>query len=517
MSEVINVSSGPSSNHVLTHLYNVQESHIPYKRTDQIEYKNQTFMTAFKKKNGSVDYSPRALLFDFRDGLGSLNKYEYHEKKPTISNFDPIHIIYTGRKVEKNEYQLGLDQGTKVTGELLSSTNTKYWADYNKLIYQPYSLCTLENWELPSDSSNSSDSSNFGSHKHFHNKKYSLYNQGVEEFEENPDEGLENFRKLLENVDSFQGVNLFTELDSAWGGFTHELIVQLRDEYFNSNSKKQIWCWSLSSATYKPKLNHLLSRIQTFIELAMSSSVFIPLNVDTNSLMLSNLDSISPWQVSSTYAIIINSLWDLNSKLKDSVDMATLEDGLLRGSNSKRNIVNEFQLKQIVRKPKPKANQFGIMDVDLSAYYQTGSITTVGSTTETVEAPSSIDFSYCSGPSRAEYFSSNYIVPTNDQDLGPIEENALTNIYHDDSIGQIGNIDTFPKSIYTVPLSDTYVKFGINNSLKEELKTYRKIIKGLRRDTEVIEDKAELIETISDFIDEYTTGYEDESDEEYYN
>lgn len=512
MGEIINVSSGPSSNHVLTHLYNVQESHIPYTRTADVKYNNQTFMSAFKNKNGSVNYSPRALIFDFRDGLGSLNKYEYHEARPVIGNVGPEHIIHTGKRVEKNEYQTLLDQGKKVHLNLLNTENTKYWADYNKLIYEPRSLYTLDNWELPSPNSDSA----YGSHKHFHNMKFSFFNQGVEEFRENSDEVLENFRRLLENVDFFQGLNLFTELDSAWGGFTQEYIVQLQDEYFNSNSKKEIWCWSLSSAAYKPKLSHLYSRIKTFVELAASSSVFVPLNLDTDSLLLSSISPSCNWHIGSIYSVAINSFWDINSQLKSNINMAQLEDGLLRGANPKRNIVNEFQLKKIVRKPKPKTDSFGIMDVDLSAYYQTVP-PKVESTSLDLTSEACINYSYgsASKKSRLEYFSTNYIVPSNDPDLEAIKESPLTNVYHDDSIGQIGDIDTFPKSTFSIPLSDTYIKFGINNSLKEELKLYRKVLNGIRRETEIIEDRSELIETISDYIDEYTTGYEDQSDEEF--
>ncbi len=58
-----------------------------------------------------------------------------------------------------------------------------------------------------------------------------------------------------------------------------------------------------------------------------------------------------------------------------------------------------------------------------------------------------------------------------------------------------------------------YSEFSSSNTLKNDLKFYREVIKR-SRENEVIEDKFELIEKISELIEEYTIGY-DESDEEY--
>ena len=101
MSEVITLSLSQRANHLVTHLYNNQEAHLPYSKTATVDYDNSVFLSTSKNPNGTVNYSPRSLNYDLTRGYGSLGKYEYHESKANI--LGQYEVIQTGEKMDKNE------------------------------------------------------------------------------------------------------------------------------------------------------------------------------------------------------------------------------------------------------------------------------------------------------------------------------------------------------------------------------------------------------------------------------
>lgn len=492
MSEVINLSLSQRANHLLAHLYNNQEAHLPYSKTATVDYDNSVFLSTSKNPNGTVNYSPRSLNYDLTRGYGSLGKYEYYESKADI--LGQYEVIQTGEKMDKNEYQKALDKGMNKSNTL-NVNNTKYWTDYNKLIYSPKSLNQLNNWEYkPHD---------FGINRSFPNLKFDTFNKGKEEYHQYSEDSLENFRNTLEECDLIQGVNLISELDSAWGGFTNELLVDLKDEFFNNgiNSKYNIWVHGLINHNLNPKLNQLYSRINSIIELSFNSTLFFPMNLNSSSECLgSGYDETSEWHNSSIHAIFLNSIWGLNNQIKNPVKMSVIEDELLRGFD-KRNIVNEIK----IHKNKQASNDFGMVDIDRASLYN------LVDNIKIKDKPDSIDLSL-SDSKNSKYFAKSYIIP-NDQSLAESlnkKENFPINIYKNNRINDILNNDTFPNILED---KSVYSEFSSSNTLKNDLKFYREVIKR-SRENEVIEDKFELIEKISELIEEYTIGY-DESDEEY--
>ena len=68
MGEVISLSFGQDSNHIITHLYNTQESLIPYTPDAIVKHDLQVFLSRFKSSTStSTSYSPRALIYDLRN------------------------------------------------------------------------------------------------------------------------------------------------------------------------------------------------------------------------------------------------------------------------------------------------------------------------------------------------------------------------------------------------------------------------------------------------------------------
>lgn len=489
MGEIINLSFSQNANHVVTHLYNQQELHIPYKKNTQLFHDNTTFLTAVKQ-NGRVNYSPRALIYDLIGGYGSLNRFEYSEKSPQI-NIDQRNIIHTHEEVPKNLYQKNLDKGIN-TPDILNSSNTTYWSDYNKLIYSPKSLNQLDNWKY-------SNPGQYGIHKNFNNMKFSTYNLGQSEFKNEEDHHLDLVRRYLEECDLLQGINVFSEIDSGWGGFANEYIINVRDEFFNNSSKYNIWSYGVQSST-KPRMELMASRIRTMIEFSKNSSLFFPIDINAESSIIKDYESNSLWHSSSIPALFINSIWGMNNQFTNPQSMNWIEDNALRGYG-KINIVNEIKINKF-----PNSDS-SIQDVTADLYSNPYLVDESNSTTD-----EEISLGLSKSKS-TRYFSKNFITKEKlllKDSLGTDHE-SITNIYENKYINEMFRSETLPK-IYTT--DNIYTQFAITTSIIKELKTYRKFLSNYHMKSEVLEDKSELIEDVSEIIEEYSIDYDD-SDEEF--
>lgn len=493
MEEVLNVSSSQPANNIITHLYNTQESHIPYSKDAVVEFNNNVFMTCTKESNGRTKYEPRNIIYDLRGGFGSLAKYEYHE-----ANFHgdgEYDLMETGKRIAKHEYQVGLDIGHAQANSLKPS-NIKFWTDYNKLIYDPRSLVTLANWDYNSD--------DYGTHRNFSQLKFDRFDIGKEEYNSCKEDRMEEFRLFVERCDLLQGMNFFTEIDSAWGGFTNEYLLDINDEFFDgkSTTKHNIWTYGILNGNAKLKLDHIVSRINTLIELAQNSSLLFPLNLDTQKLASCTLDdssNLSEWVRTGFGAMFINSIWGLNNRLRDPIAMNKIEEELLRGNKS-INIVNEIKMLE-------NSERSGVVDLrslDKAALYENLPNMKVDTYKE------DIDFSL-SNRIGSEYFVKSYI-KTDENDHLPEEGkySCPTNVYVNKKANETLTIDTFPSLI---PKKKYDYQFAVNGNFKDELKDFRKIIQR-NKNCYLVEDQNELIENISHLIEEYTIGY-DESEEEF--
>ncbi|SGZ58319.1 CIC11C00000000094 [Sungouiella intermedia] len=488
MHEVISLSCSQRSGHLLTHLYNEQESHIPYSKDVKLSHSNDVFLWPIRA-GGKNNYYPRSINFEYSGGFGFLSRFEYHEPKVDLSKLEGVHLSSKSR-VEKNEFQQNLDNGTPTDNSLLNVNNTKYWTDYNKLIYRPQSLVELENFEYPE-----------GKHKHFQKLTFQNYQYGEQEFKLLFDVCDDAFRKNLEGLDNIQGINFFSEVDNAWGGFTNEMIVQLKDEYFNNgvNSKYNLWCYGLLSPKENP-----LTRIKSIIELSKSSTLFIPLRpVGHTSFLNENFDKTSLWHQGAAQSLFVDSIWGLNSQLENLVRMAEIEANILQGF-SQRNIVNEISLTEDTRNELDKsAANFGIVsDVNIMDMYLSvdASVSAKGTDAEKSDQSLSLGFST---PRISKKIGKSTIISKSHFE-------SEDDVYVNRTMDHITELDTFPSIIDR----EYQVEFGQSASLKESLKEYRKIIQRVRLPAhfEIIGEKSELIEDISTLIEEYTTGYEDESD-----
>ncbi|KAK6205565.1 tubulin domain-containing protein [Scheffersomyces amazonensis] len=537
MSEILSISLSQPSNHVITHLYNTQESHIPYTKKAPVNYTNGVFLST-SLQNGYTNYSPRAIIYDLQGGFGSLSKYEYHDPKNTFNNISQSHQLFTNTNVSiipKNQYQLNLDKGI-TEQDLLTTSNTKYWSDYNKLIYTPKSLNTIPNFKHNSQS--------YGYHKNFENLKFDNFKVGSDEFSTNldyVDNQIDNFRYHLEKCDSLQGINIISELNSGWSGYTNEFLTTIIDEYFNSNHKNSIWLYGLISSrnidTSKgsSKLLSTISQIKSLIELNKNCSLFFPINMNqipsnSNALLNDNYDNESLWHSASISSLFINSIWGINNQSKNSTSMSIMEDMILRGYEN-RKIINEIKLNNL-EYPQIGLSHINnlISNVDISNYYNEGISPQQASLTSSesleLSVPSFIPNS-TNYKSSTKYFIKNYIVPEDHKEIEKhlIDDNEGNgipkNLFKNRDMNDILKVETFPSKILKSQDKFTfYSEFNINTNLKQDLKSYQKLIRNIhpsRIDAmEILDDKAELIEDIDYLIEQYTIDYElsDESDDD---
>ncbi|KAI5969091.1 DML1 [Candida margitis] len=503
-SEILNLSYGQYSNNTTTHLYNFQESQVPYTKDTKLNHNLSTFLyKSVANGSGSANYYPRALLFDLRGGLGALNKYEYAEQVPHLDM--PISNQQSANtQLQKNEYQISLDQG-KTDGSLLNTGNTKYWTDYNKLIYNPKSVITLPSFQH--------EYNDLGSNYNLPAQKFDIYSTGVEEFKTIEVESVENFRYWLEKCDFLQGLQIGTSWNDSWGGFTTSMIEVVQDEFFNN--KENIWIYGQvnqqSQAGNLPIMRRV-SQIKSFIELYKSSSLFFPLSPDYNSSMLSDIDASSVWHTSCIPALFINSIWGINNQYIDQVNMLHMQENLLRGDEA-RKIVNEIK---IVGEKDETALGDMMMDVDLTKVHDLLSAVV----TQQSQEPE-INLGISKPTENARYINKNCIVDNKDKldgngTRGGAEVDEVpTNVYKNPYMCQMAEIDTFP-NILQNKHAKYHVEFNVHNGVKDLLKPYQTIIENLRLNLDdLIEDKGELVEDISNIISSYSSGFESDDDDYY--
>jgi len=521
MSEILNLSYGQYSNSTITHLYNFQESQIPYTKDTKLNHQLSTFLYKSKPYGSTTaNYYPRALLFDLRNGLGALNKYEYAEEIPQLNipilNQSQQQQLQT-TQLQKHEYQKSLDQG-KADASLLHTGNTKYWTDYNKLIYNPKSIITLPSYQHQYNL--------YGLNFNLPRQKFDLYSTGITEFKSIGTESVEDFRYWLEKCDFLQGLQLGTTIDDSWSGFTTAMIEVIQDEFFNN--KENVWIYGQYNhhehhhlEQHRQSILYQVSQIKSFIELYKSLSLFIPLLPNYNSSMLSLLDTSSIWHTSCIPALFINLIWGVNNQYVDQVSMFHMQENLLRGDEA-RKIVNEVK---IVGEGDSGGSGGGtgvgtgvggdLMDIDLT---KVRDLTTL---TQEARKPE-ISLGVSQSMENIRYINKNYIV-RNKEDLNT-NGNAMsiddddgipTNVYTNPYMTQITNTDTFP-NILQSKNDKFHIEFNVHNGIKDYLKPYKTTIERLKLNfNDLVEDKAELIEDISNIILSYSSGFESDDDDYY--
>lgn len=274
MQEIITVSVSHRANHLTTQFFNCQEQNL-FNADPKNSLDSTTFLhSSIDKISKTASYYPRLLLWESRNGNGSLGTYQYvpetqdyhfqSELGSSKNDFNKHKLVTTHQQIPRSKYQLALDNNETLPE--LNKDNTLYWSDYNKLIYKPHTFNYLTNWYHDPQEPNLPDYQNLKS------KRFTDINQGSQEWDLHKDTFMdESLRTALEQCDSLQGFNLVTDMDSAWSGFTMSLLEELRDEL----PKSSIFLWGF----YEPDF---------FTDVKNMNSTFQMKNIIRSSLALIN-------------------------------------------------------------------------------------------------------------------------------------------------------------------------------------------------------------------------------------
>lgn len=183
----------------------------------------------------------------------------------------------------------------------------RYWSDFSRVFYHPRSLNQLYDYELDSTI-----------------RPFDRFAAGADLFSTlNKDEDIldRDFRPFVEECDHMQGIQVFTGIDDAWGGFASEYLEGLRDEY----PKTCVWAWGIQAPIQGVPRQQRQLRLgnvaQSLNRLCSTASMVIPLAMPPSGLPsgVKNLDASSPWHVSALMSAAIETA-TLPLRLKHRLD-----------------------------------------------------------------------------------------------------------------------------------------------------------------------------------------------------
>ncbi|KAL6894935.1 tubulin domain-containing protein [Trichoderma evansii] len=288
MREIVTLQLGSLSNYVATHFWNTQESYFTYSEDEKSYIDHNIHWRAGVGEDGSDTFLPRTVVYDLKGGFGSLRKINPMYDAPSedaamASLWHGKPAVHKENAVSSIDYQRDLDAGLKPAK--LSSSDVRYWSDFSRVYYHPKSLVQLYDFEL-----------------HSSIMPFERFSMGTELFEslEKEDEIVDrDWRPFVEECDQMQGIQVYTTLDDAWGGFASSYLEALRDE----NPKTCIWVWGLQSpvstiAREKRRLR-LANTALSLNEACAQASMVVPLAVPEGRLPNGvGLDNSSVWNVS---------------------------------------------------------------------------------------------------------------------------------------------------------------------------------------------------------------------------
>ncbi|KAJ6439995.1 phosducin [Purpureocillium lavendulum] len=299
MHEIITLQLGNLSNYTATHFWNAQESYFTYGDQQQSPVNHDVHWRAGVGHDGAETFLPRTVIYDLKGGFGALRKINplydatLESGRATVQKQDAV---------SPSAYQTSLDAGEQQQPRPTASS-VRYWSDFSRAYFHPRSLVQLYDFELDSTI-----------------RPFERFGTGAELFsslDKEHDVVDRDWRPFAEECDLMQGIQVFTTLDDAWGGFASSYLEALRDEY----SKTCIWVWGLrtplAGAAREKRQLRQVNTAQTLGQACAQASMVVPLSLPDGHLPSSvSLDPSSPWHVSGLLATVAESA-GLPSRLAD--------------------------------------------------------------------------------------------------------------------------------------------------------------------------------------------------------
>lgn len=135
-----------------------------------------------------------------------------------------------------------------------------------------------------------------------------------------------DWRPFVEECDQMQGIQVFTTIDDAWGGFASSYIEALRDEY----PKQCIWVWGLQNPALDTPLEkrrlRLTNSAHSTSQISTQATTFVPLSMPDRLPSSVSLDPSSAWHTSALLAAAAESA-TLPSRLHSLSDVQRVSLG----------------------------------------------------------------------------------------------------------------------------------------------------------------------------------------------
>lgn len=258
-------------------------------------------------------------LYEAEDDRSILDQSGVWTSKPIVHRLQPI---------PQSAYQEHLDAGLEPPP--LSTETVRYWSDYSRVFYHPKSIVQLSEFDV--------------NDKLMPFENWEVGMELFEKLEREEDLVDRDLRPFLEECDGVQGLQIFTGVDDAWGGWASGWLERLRDEY----GKMSIWTWGIgdhgatsavsrvgeSHLTARSRFNlHQEKRLRQTVNSSRSlsilgelSSVYVPMsNIPTKLPSYLSMHADSRWHVSALQVIGIESMTILSRLRASSSGHGTLQ------------------------------------------------------------------------------------------------------------------------------------------------------------------------------------------------
>ncbi|PVH97753.1 tubulin nucleotide-binding domain-like protein [Periconia macrospinosa] len=283
--------------------------------------------------DGSDTFTPRTLIYDLKGAFGSMKKVSALYEREDEVNVDRSHVwpskpvVQRLAPIQQSPYQAHLDAGLEPPP--LDASTVRYWSDYSRLFYHPKSLVQLSEFDV--------------NDKLMPFEKWEVGMELFEKLEREDDLVDRDLRPFVEECDGVQGIQIFTGVDDAWGGWASGWIERLRDEY----GKLSIWTWGIgdqggnTSVPREKRLQQIENASRSLQTLAEHSSVYVPMtNIPKSLPSYLSIDPNSPWHIGALQCVGLESM-TIPSRLRTSDGrrgtLQDLEDTF--NSTGKRRIV----------------------------------------------------------------------------------------------------------------------------------------------------------------------------------
>lgn len=163
-------------------------------------------------------------LYEPEDDRSILDQHGVWPSKPVIQR--------ATQTIPQSAYQTHLDAGLEPPP--LSTSTVRYWSDYSRVYYHPKSIVQLSEFDV--------------NDKLMPFEKWEVGMELFEKLEREVDLVDRDLRPFVEECDGVQGLQIFTGVDDAWGGWASGWLERLRDEY----GKLSIWTWGLGDFGTSP-------------------------------------------------------------------------------------------------------------------------------------------------------------------------------------------------------------------------------------------------------------------------